>query len=113
MISNLLMKLKCTLNSIFRFDFYLISQKQDESKTVCPVYYNVIDDNLFKGAADQAEKIQDLTYKLTHNYFNWDGGVRVPSVCQYAKKLARFSAEHISGFDSYDLEDNFKRLMFL
>jgi hypothetical protein len=34
------------------------------------------------------EHLQQLTYKLTHLYYNWPGVVCVPSICQYAHKLA-------------------------
>ena len=34
-----------------------------------------------------AEKLQRLTYKLCHLYFNWPGTVRVPAPCQYAHKV--------------------------
>ena len=29
-----------------------------------------------------------ISYKLTHMYYNWPGTVRVPAPCQYAHKLA-------------------------
>lgn len=76
-----------------RFDYYLVSQKVTQG-TVCPTYYNVIHDDIFKGN-DQAKNLQQLSQSLTQNYFNWDGGVRVPSVCQYAKKLAIMSSQYI------------------
>ncbi|QQP38309.1 Piwib, partial [Caligus rogercresseyi] len=54
-----------------RYDFFLVSQsvRQDESGL-------------------KPDHLQKLTYKLTHLYYNWPGTVRVPSVCQYAHKLA-------------------------
>ena len=66
-----------------RYDFYLISQSVRQG-TVNPTSYNVIEDT----SGWQPKRIQVLTYKLTHLYFNWSGTVRVPMVCQYAHKLA-------------------------
>lgn len=50
------------------YDFLLVSQKVRQG-TVTPVHYNIIYDttNL------DADKFQQLTYKLTHLYFNWPG----------------------------------------
>ena len=50
------------------YDFLLVSQKVRQG-TVTPVHYNIIYDttNL------NADKFQQLTYKLTHLYYNWPG----------------------------------------
>ena len=52
--------------------------------TVNPTSYNVIKDT----SGLEPKHIQQLTYKLTHLYYNWPGTVRVPAPCQYALKLA-------------------------
>lgn len=65
------------------FDFFLVSQTVRQG-TVAPTGYNVIHDNL--GLAP--DHIQQLSYKMTHLYYNWSGTVRVPAPCQYAHKLA-------------------------
>ena len=51
---------------IFREDFYLISQHTNQG-TVNPTHYHVIEgrEHLPK------ERIQALTYKFTHLYYNW------------------------------------------
>lgn len=67
----------------FRYDFYLISQWVSQG-TVLPTGYNVIYDTLNV----TCDCLQELTYKLTHLYFNWPGTIRVPAHCQYAYKLA-------------------------
>jgi len=93
-----------------RFDYYLVSQKVTQG-TVCPTYYNVIRDNIFE-EDNKAKELQKMSQNLTQNYFNWDGGVRVPSVCQYAKKLAFMSSQHIGNFDSTQIR-NENALYFL
>ncbi|XP_070495735.1 uncharacterized protein [Chironomus tepperi] len=65
-----------------RYDFYLISQSVRQG-TVSPTSYNVIIDNL----GLTPDKIQQLTYKMCHLYYNWSGTTRVPCVLQYAQKL--------------------------
>ncbi|KAI0979192.1 hypothetical protein GJ496_002403 [Pomphorhynchus laevis] len=64
-------------------DFYMIPQKVTQG-TATPSHYNIILDE--SGFSD--DFVQDMTYKLCHMYFNWTGPIRVPSVCQYAHKLA-------------------------
>ena len=66
-----------------RYDFYLVSQSVGVG-TVNPTSYNVIHDE----SGWPPDKIQILTYKLTHLYYNWPGTVRVPAPCRYAHKLA-------------------------
>lgn len=66
-----------------RYDFYLVSQKANQG-TVSPTAYNVLRDST-KFTPCQ---IQEMTYRLCHMYYNYSGTIRVPSVCQYAHKLA-------------------------
>merc|ERR1711899_705317 len=67
----------------YRYDFYLISQSVGQG-TVNPTSYNIILDE----SGWPPDRIQVLTYKLTHLYYNWPGTVRVPAPCRYAHKLA-------------------------
>lgn len=73
-----------------RYDFYLISQSVRQG-TVSPTSYNVIYDTL----GIDADKVQILTYKMCHMYYNWSGSTRVPAVVQYAKKLAFFVGQYL------------------
>ncbi|XP_014210002.1 piwi-like protein Siwi isoform X2 [Copidosoma floridanum] len=66
-----------------KYDFFIVAQQVNQG-TVTPTAYNVIEDSL----GLEVDKIQRLTYKLCHMYFNWSGTVRVPAPCQYAHKLA-------------------------
>lgn len=68
-----------------KYDFFLVSQNVHEG-TVAPTAYNVIEDTLNLSP----DKIQLLTYKFCHMYYNFSGAVRVPAPCQYAHKLAFF-----------------------
>lgn len=64
-------------------DFYLIPQKVTQG-TATPSHFNILIDE-----CDLSNDfIQDMTFKLCHMYYNWTGPIRVPSVCQYANKLA-------------------------
>ncbi|XP_075154889.1 piwi like RNA-mediated gene silencing protein aubergine [Haematobia irritans] len=83
-----------------RYDFFLVSQSVRQG-TVSPTSYNVIHDNM----GLNADKIQMLTYKMTHLYYNWSGTLRVPAVCQYAHKLAFLVAENIHRAPSNALEN--------
>ncbi|KAE9523124.1 hypothetical protein AGLY_016478 [Aphis glycines] len=71
------------------YDFYLVSQHVTMG-TVTPTHYNVIVDTLNETATKPITPnvMQQLTYKLTHMYYNWTGAVRVPALCQLAHKLA-------------------------
>lgn len=66
-----------------RYDFFLVSQDVRQG-TVSPTNYNVVLDEM----AMPADRLQLLTYKMCHLYFNWSGTVAVPAPCQYAHKLA-------------------------
>ncbi|XP_017770154.1 PREDICTED: protein aubergine isoform X2 [Nicrophorus vespilloides] len=73
-----------------RYDFFLVSQCVHQG-TVTPTSYNIIYDT----AGLSADKLQLLSYKLTHMYYNWSGTVRVPAPCQYAHKLAFLTAQSL------------------
>lgn len=75
----------------FRFDFFLVSQCVNQG-TVTPTNFNVIDFDRFGISPD---KLQILTYKLCHMYFNWSGTIRVPAPCQYAHKLAFLTSQSL------------------
>ncbi|XP_023290765.1 piwi-like protein Siwi isoform X2 [Orussus abietinus] len=66
-----------------KYDFFVVSQLVRQG-TVSPAAYSIISDNV----GLDADKLQRLTFKLTHMYYNWSGTVRVPAPCQYAHKLA-------------------------
>jgi len=74
----------------FLVSFFLISQSVGQG-TVNPTSYNVIIDE--SGWAP--DRIQVLTYKLTHLYYNWPGTIRVPAPCMYAHKLADLLGAHL------------------
>lgn len=59
------------------FDFYLVSQQMKHG-TATPSHYVVIENetNL------KPDVLQQLSYKLTYQYFNWPGSIRVPAPCQ-------------------------------
>ncbi|XP_067213491.1 piwi-like protein Siwi isoform X1 [Linepithema humile] len=71
------------ITSPIRYDFFIVSQ-QVRQGTVTPTSYSVILDNL----GLDPDKMQRLTYKLTHMYYNCSNTVRVPAPCHYAHKLA-------------------------
>ncbi|XP_033172824.1 protein aubergine [Drosophila mauritiana] len=83
-----------------RYDFFLVSQAV-RIGTVSPTSYNVISDNM----GLDADKLQMLSYKMTHLYYNYSGTIRVPAVCQYAHKLAFLVAESINRAPSAGLQN--------
>ena len=71
-------------------DFFLTSQSTRQG-TANPVYYNVIRDR----SGLSLRELERLTFKLCHLYYNWPGTIKVPSVCQYAHKLAFITGESL------------------
>ncbi|CAL8105636.1 unnamed protein product [Orchesella dallaii] len=83
-----------------RHDFYLISCTARQG-TVSPCSYNVLrDDSNF-----DADKLQLITYKLCHMYFNWSGTIAVPAPCQYAHKLAFLTGMNYGGHANANLSN--------
>ncbi|ESO83925.1 hypothetical protein LOTGIDRAFT_210915 [Lottia gigantea] len=87
------------------YDFFLVSQHVRQG-TVSPTHYIVVHD----GTGLTVDRMQRLTYKMTHLYYNWPGTVRVPAPCQYAHKLAYLVGQSIHKDFSEALSD---RLFFL
>ena len=81
-----------------RMDFYLISCAARQG-TVSPCSYNVlVDDSNF-----EPDRIQQITYKMCHMYYNWSGTIAVPAPCQYAHKLAFLTGIAYAGHASHKL----------
>ncbi|EDW02946.1 protein piwi [Drosophila grimshawi] len=85
-----------------RYDFYLVSQTVRQG-TVSPTSYNV----LYSKIHLSPDRIQKLTYKMCHLYYNWSGTTRVPAVCQYAKKLATLVGTNLHAIPQNALEKKF------
>ncbi|XP_034941705.1 piwi-like protein Siwi isoform X2 [Chelonus insularis] len=83
-----------------RYDFFLVSQFV-RNGSVSPSAYNVIYDTV----GFDVSAIQQLTYRLTHMYFNYCSTIRVPAPCQYAHKLAFLVAQSIHKSPSSHLEN--------
>lgn len=84
-----------------RYDFFLVSQSVNQG-TVSPTYYNVIHDTVPQFNPD---RLQRITYKMCHLYYNWSGTVRVPAPCQYAHKLAFLCGQNLHRAPSTQLEN--------
>lgn len=59
------------------YDFYLVAQHVNQG-TVTPTHYITI----FDSNDMPPDRMQRLTYKLVHLYYNWPGNIRVPAPCQ-------------------------------
>jgi aubergine-like protein len=85
-----------TINVKGRYQFFLVSATARQG-TVAPCLYTVIQDD----GSIKADKLQILTYKLCHLYFNWSGTVALPAPVQYAHKLAQMTALSYDGLPSH------------
>ncbi|KAL2711853.1 piwi-like protein Siwi isoform X3 [Vespula squamosa] len=81
-------------------DFFIVSQHVLQG-TVTPTSYTVI----YNSLELHESMIQQITYKLTHMYYNWSGTIRIPAPCQYAHKLAHLVGVYIGEEPHNDIED--------
>ena len=72
------------------YDFFLVSQTTRHG-TVSPTHFNVIHDE----SGLEPHKMQYFTNALHYMYFNWQGSIRVPAPCQYARKLAFLVSQNL------------------
>jgi len=75
-------------------EFFLVAQFVTQG-TAVPVKYQC----LVNTANLSMEFLQELTFKLCHLYFNWNGPIRVPHTCQLAHKYAFLRGESLSRED--------------
>ncbi|XP_058798402.1 piwi-like protein Siwi [Phymastichus coffea] len=88
-----------------KYDFFIVSQNVKQG-TVAPTAYNVIEDC----TGIPPDKLQMVTFKLCHLYFNLASTIRVPAPCQYAHKLAFFASQTLQQSPHKSLQ---KTLYFL
>jgi len=70
------------------YEFYLVSVAAKQGMSA-PTKFKVVYDDL-KASPD---KIQLLTYKLCHTYYNVSGAIKEPSCIRYAHRLAALIGE--------------------
>jgi aubergine-like protein len=83
------------------FDFLLTAQNVTQG-TCTPTRYNVIYDT----TGLPAEVFYQMTFYQCYNYYNWSGGIRVPSVVMYAHKLAYLIGQTVKSDINSKLEDS-------
>lgn len=44
-------------------------------------------------------QVQDITFKLCHLYFNWQGIIRLPAPVMFANKLNDFASSVLQGYE--------------
>ena len=69
------------------YSFYLVNQHVSRGSAAPTQYVVGYDSSNFT-----VDAIQNLTFKLSHMYYNFPGAVRLPAPAQYAKKLAHMVA---------------------
>jgi aubergine len=72
------------------YSFYLVNQHVSRG-SAAPTQYVVG----YESSTFSVDAIQNLTYRLSHMYYNFPGGVRLPAPAQYAKKLAHMVATSV------------------
>jgi hypothetical protein len=81
------------------YDTFYINGRAPPYSTPKPVRFIVVkkDEGLNK------VPIEELTWDLSHDYPNWTGPIKVPSVCQMAHKLAELGGSFADcGTKKYD-----------
>jgi aubergine-like protein len=86
-------------------NFFMVAQNVNMG-TAIPTHYEIIlnqcDFNL--------PQIQEITYLLTHLYYNWMGAVKVPAPVQYAHTCTNFWGDIQSDFAKPNLKSKFHYL---
>ena len=65
------------------YEFYLVSVAARQGMTT-PTRFTVVHDAI----GESPDKIELLTYKLCHTYYNVSGAIKEPSCIRYAHRLA-------------------------
>lgn len=72
------------------YSFYLVNQHVSRG-SAAPTQYVVG----YESSQFSVDAIQNLTFRLSHMYYNFPGAVRLPAPAQYAKKLAHMVATSV------------------
>lgn len=70
------------------YEFYLVSVAARQGMTT-PTRFTVVYDQI----GESPDKIELLTYKLCHTYYNVSGAIKEPSCIRYAHRLAALVGE--------------------
>lgn len=70
------------------YEFYLVSVAARQGMTT-PTRFSVLYDSI----GESPDKIECLTYKLCHTYYNVSGAIKEPSCIRYAHRLAALVGE--------------------
>ena len=73
------------------YDFFMVAQNCNRGAAT-PTYFKVI----YNTSEMKEGQLQELLYTQCFNYMNWSGSIRVPSVCQYSRKIANFVSDNIN-----------------
>jgi hypothetical protein len=68
------------------FDFYMIAHRATIA-TALPVHYFVASNR----TKMSREQIEQFTYHLCYNFFNFMGSIKVPAAVMYAHKIANYA----------------------
>jgi len=68
------------------FDFYMIAHRATIA-TALPVHYNVVANK----TTMTKEQVEQFTYHLCYNFFNFMGSIKVPAAVMYAHKVANYA----------------------
>jgi len=82
------------------YDFYMVSQSVTQG-TATPTHYRIIHDEV----GLPPNRMQQLTFKLCHLYYNWAGTIRVPAPCHYAHKIAFLIGQSVHDHPNEKLEN--------
>ncbi|KAL7674316.1 hypothetical protein ACOME3_000595 [Neoechinorhynchus agilis] len=82
-------------------EFLLVSQLTRQG-SVSPTRYVVLV-NTYNPLT--LERLQKLTFKLTHVYYNWPGTIAIPAPCLYAHKLAYLVGQYVRREPDLSLAD--------
>jgi len=68
------------------FDFYMVAHRATIA-TALPVHYFVV-----KNTTPMSQgQVEEFTYHLCYNYFNFMGSIKVPAAVMYAHKVANYA----------------------
>jgi aubergine-like protein len=85
------------------YSFFLVNQHVSRG-SAAPTQYIVA----YESSPFSVDALENLTFRLSHMYYNFPGGVRLPAPAQYAKKLAHMVATSVQA----DVHPRLKETLF-